>query len=86
MSQRAPPNTTPEFAATHAVSSIDEADVVVPRLVGAVLRREPFGKGARMPTVTAQESAPFRNRPGAGLRRGPRLGGRRLRRVARCGF
>jgi hypothetical protein len=63
----APPSTTPEFAATHAVSSIDEADVVVPRLVGAVLRREPFEKGARMPTVTAQESAPFRNRPGEGL-------------------
>jgi hypothetical protein len=62
-----PPKTTPEFAATHAASSLDEADVVVPRLVRAVLNREPFDQGARMPTVTAQESAPFRNRPGEGL-------------------
>ena len=29
--------TTPDFTATHAASSIDEADVVVPRLVRAVL-------------------------------------------------
>jgi hypothetical protein len=63
----APPRTTPEFAATHAASSIDEADVVVPRLVHAVLNREPFDKGARMATVTAQESTPFRSRPGEGL-------------------
>jgi hypothetical protein len=40
---------------------------VVPRLVRAVLDREPFDKGARMPTVTAQESAPFRSRPGEGF-------------------
>jgi hypothetical protein len=62
-----PPKQTPEFSATHAASSIDEADVVVPRLVRAVLDREPFEKGARMSTVTAQESAPFRSRPGEGL-------------------
>ena len=62
-----PPRTTPDFAATHAASSIDEADVVVPRLVQAVLNREPFDKGARMPTVTAQEATPFRSRPGEGL-------------------
>jgi len=63
----APPRTTPEFAATHAASSIDEADIVVPRLVRAVLNREPFDKGARMPTVTTQEATPFRSRPGEGL-------------------
>ena len=62
-----PPKTTPDFAATHAASSIDEADVVVPRLVRAVLGREPFDKGARMSTVTVQEATPFRNRPGEGL-------------------
>jgi hypothetical protein len=62
-----PPRTTPDFAATHAASSIDEADVVVPRLVQAVLNREPFEKGARMATVTAGESTPFRGRPGEGL-------------------
>ena len=62
-----PPGTTPDFAATHAASSIDEADVVVPRLVRAVLSREPFDKGARMSTVTAQEATPFRSRPGEGF-------------------
>jgi hypothetical protein len=67
LEDREPPSTTPDFTATHAASSLDEADVVVPRLVRAVVNREPFEKGARMPTVTAQESAPFRNRPGEGL-------------------
>jgi hypothetical protein len=62
-----PPATVPAFAATHAAASLDEADVVVPRLVQAVLGREPFEKSARMTTVTAQESAPFRTRPGEGL-------------------
>ena len=61
------PATVPEFAATHAAASLDEADIVIPRLVRAVLDREPFEKGARMGTVTAQESAPFRSRPGEGL-------------------
>ncbi|HSD65781.1 MAG TPA: hypothetical protein VLF95_03715 [Vicinamibacteria bacterium] len=61
------PATVPEFAATHAAASLDEADTVIPRLVRAVLDREPFEKGARMGTVTAQESAPFRRRPGEGL-------------------
>jgi len=61
------PATRPEFAATHAAASLDEADVVVPRPVQAVLDREPFEKSARMGTVTAQESAPFRTRPGEGL-------------------
>jgi hypothetical protein len=40
---------------------------VVPRLVRAVLNREAFDKGARMTTVTARESTPFRSRPGEGL-------------------
>jgi hypothetical protein len=62
-----PPGTTPDFAVTHAASSIDEADVVVPRLVRAVLGREPFDRGARMTTVTSQEATPFRSRPGEGL-------------------
>ena len=63
----APPATVPEFASTHAAASLDEADTVIPRLVRAVLDRESFEKSARMGTVTAQESAPFRNRPGEGL-------------------
>jgi hypothetical protein len=62
-----PPATVPEFAVTHAAASLDEADIVIPRLVRAVLEREPFESSARMGTVTAQESAPFRSRPGEGL-------------------
>jgi hypothetical protein len=62
-----PPAPAPEFTATHAAASLDEADVVIPRLVRAVLAREPFEKSARVATVTAQESAPFRSRPGEGL-------------------
>jgi hypothetical protein len=62
-----PPATTPEFAATHAAASLDEADVVVPRLVRAVLERTTFERTARVGTVTTQESAPLRNRPGEGL-------------------
>jgi hypothetical protein len=63
----APPATLPESAATHPAASLDEADTVIPRLVRAVLDREPFEKSARMNTVTAQESTPFRSRPGEGL-------------------
>jgi len=66
LEELAPPAAAP-FAVTHAASSLDEADVVVPRLVRAVLDREPFEKGARMQTLTAQESAPLRTRPGEGL-------------------
>lgn len=62
-----PPRRSPAFSVAHAASSIDEADVVVPRLVRAVLDREPFEKGARMATVTARESAAFPSRPGEGL-------------------
>ena len=55
------------FAQTHAASSLDESDTVVPRLVRAVLDREPFEKSARVQTVTAQESEPLRHKPGEGL-------------------
>jgi hypothetical protein len=62
----APPAAAP-FAQTHAASSLDEADTVVPRLVRAVLDREPFEKSARMQTVTTAESEPLRRKPGEGL-------------------
>jgi hypothetical protein len=62
-----PPATEPEFVATHAAASLDEADIVIPRLVRAVLQREPFESTARVGTVTAQESAPLRSKPGEGL-------------------
>ena len=66
LEELAPPAAVP-FAQTHAASSLDEADTVVPRLVRAVLGREPFERSARMQTVTAQESEPLRRRPGEGL-------------------
>jgi hypothetical protein len=62
-----PPASVPEFAATHTAASLDEADIVIPRLVRAVLDRQAFESSARMGTVTAQESASFRSRPGEGL-------------------
>jgi hypothetical protein len=67
LEELAPPASVPQYATTHAAASLDEADTVIPRLVRSVLDRQPFEKGARMPTVTAQESAPFRSRPGEGL-------------------
>ncbi len=66
LEELAPPAAAP-FAQTHAASSLDEADTVVPRLVRAVLDREPFERSARMQTVTAQESEPLRRKPGEGL-------------------
>lgn len=66
LEELAPPAAAP-FAQTHAASGLDEADTVIPRLVRAVLDREPFEKSARMQTVTAQESEPLRRKPGEGL-------------------
>lgn len=62
-----PPATVPEFTVTHAAASLDEADTVIPRLVHAVLDRDRFESTARVGTVTAQEAAPLRSRPGEGL-------------------
>jgi hypothetical protein len=62
-----PPATSPAFAAAHAAASLDEADVVVPRLVRAVLARDTFESTARVGAVTKQESAPLRQRTGEGL-------------------
>jgi len=66
LEELAPPAAS-AFAQTHAAASLDEADTVVPRLVRAVLDREPFEKSARVQTVTAQESEPLRRKPGEGL-------------------
>jgi len=62
-----PPSSTPLFVARLTASSLDEADTVVPRLVRAILEREPVEKGARMATVTDNESEPFNKKPGEGL-------------------
>lgn len=67
LEEREPKNAVPVFIASHTAESIDEADTVIPRLVRAVLRREPVEAGAQVQTVTAQESAPLRKKPGEGL-------------------
>ena len=66
LEELAPPAAAP-FAQTHAAASLDEADTVVPRLVRAVLDREPFERSARIQTVTTAESEPLRRKPGEGL-------------------
>jgi hypothetical protein len=62
-----PPDPKPLFAATLTAENIEEADTVVPRLVRSVLDRVPPEKTASIATVTAQESQPFRKKPGEGL-------------------
>lgn len=61
------PDSTPLFAATLMAESIEEADTVVPRLIRSVLERVPPEKTAGIASVTAQESKPFRKKPGEGL-------------------
>ena len=62
-----PPGQTPLHVARLTASSLDEADTVIPRLVRSVLEREPVAEGARLTTVTDQESVPFKKKPGEGL-------------------
>jgi hypothetical protein len=62
-----PPGETPVHVARLTASSLDESDTVVPRLVRSVLQREPVATGARLTTVTDQESVPFKKKPGEGL-------------------
>ena len=61
------PSQSPAFVARLTASSLDEADIVIPRLVRAVVGREPVEAGARIATVTDEESEPFNKRPGEGL-------------------
>jgi hypothetical protein len=62
-----PPSEAPVWVARLTASSLDESDVVVPRLVRAVLERKPVEAGQRVTTMTDQETAPFRKKPGEGL-------------------
>jgi len=55
---------TPVYSATLISTSLEECDVVIPRLVNAVLDREPVEDNAEMATVTQQEARPFRKKPG----------------------
>jgi hypothetical protein len=62
-----PPGETPVYVARLTASSLDESDTVIPRLVRSVLEREPVAEGARLTTMTDQESVPFKKKPGEGL-------------------
>jgi hypothetical protein len=62
-----PPSETPVDVARLTASSLDESDVVIPRLVRAVLERKPVEAGQRMATMTEQETVPLRKKPGEGL-------------------
>jgi hypothetical protein len=46
--------------------SLEECDIVIPRLVEALLGRKPVEDTARMTTVTTVEARPFEKRPGEG--------------------
>jgi hypothetical protein len=62
-----PPDYAPVHVARLTASSLDEADVVIPRLVRAVLEREAVEEGQRVATMTDQETVPFKKKPGEGL-------------------
>lgn len=62
-----PPSQTPVHVARLTASSLDEADIVVPRLVRSVLERVPVEEGQRIATMTDQETVPFKKKPGEGL-------------------
>ena len=58
---------TPDLKAIHGSSittTIDEADIVIPRLVDAVLDHKSADDNATMRTVTEREAAPFKKKPG----------------------
>lgn len=62
-----PPSETPVHVARLTASSLDEADVVIPRLVRSVLERKPVEEGQRITTMTEQETEPFKSKAGEGL-------------------
>jgi len=62
-----PPSGSSVHVARLTASSLDESDTVVPRLVRAVLEREPVEEGQRIATMTDQETEPFKKKAGEGL-------------------
>lgn len=62
-----PPSEAPVHVARLTASSLDESDVVIPRLVRAVLERAPVEEGQRITTMTDQETQPFKKKAGEGL-------------------
>jgi hypothetical protein len=67
LEELAPPSDAPVYVSRLTASSLDEADVVIPRLVRSVLEREPVEEGQRVVTMTDQETVPFKKKPGEGL-------------------
>jgi hypothetical protein len=61
------PSQAPVYVARLTASSLDESDVVIPRLVRAVVNRQPVEEGQRIATMTDQETVPFKKKPGEGL-------------------
>jgi len=62
-----PPSGTSVYVARLTASSLDESDVVVPRLVRSVVDREQVEEGQRMTTMTDEETTPFKTKAGEGL-------------------
>ena len=54
----------PLFSASLTASSLEECDIVIPRLVNAVVDRRAPEDNATMASVTNQEARPFKKRPG----------------------
>ena len=52
------------FAASMTAASLDESDVILPRLVDAVIDRRSPESTARIDSVTEKESQPFAKKPG----------------------
>ncbi len=61
------PSEAPVHVARLTASSLDESDVVIPRLVRAVLERAPVDEGQRITTMTDQETEPFKKKAGEGM-------------------
>jgi hypothetical protein len=62
-----PVSLRPLFVATLTATSLDEADMIIERLVVAVLNRQSVERGVRLATVTKGEARKFRKKPGEGF-------------------
>ena len=62
-----PPDGASVHVARLTASSLDESDVVIPRLVRSVLEREAVEEGQRIATMTDHETVPFKKKAGEGL-------------------
>jgi len=58
---------TPLQTARLTASSLDESDIVIPRLVRSVVDKEAVDDGQRIATLTDQETVPVKKKPGEGF-------------------